>query len=195
MARRADTATELAQVQQLLNMASSRRPASAVPVARESTVAAPPSAVAAPVTAVPAAPGAGAPPAGDGGLKQSSFDELAFLHSVVEPKSDSGRPASAPAGSQAKEQPAAAPPPPPPPPAAAPPRPAVVETAAPASPAPAAQVDTAEVVPDAETPAVPSFLRDVPLEQVKTLKCAECGTMNFATEWYCERCGGELAAM
>jgi uncharacterized OB-fold protein len=36
---------------------------------------------------------------------------------------------------------------------------------------------------------------DVPLEQVKTLKCAECGTMNFATEWYCERCGGELAAM
>jgi hypothetical protein len=29
---------------------------------------------------------------------------------------------------------------------------------------------------------------------VKTLKCQECGTMNFPTEWYCERCGGELAA-
>jgi hypothetical protein len=43
--------------------------------------------------------------------------------------------------------------------------------------------------------AVPSFLRDVPTEQVKTLKCAECGTMNSPTEWYCERCGGELAAM
>ncbi len=31
-------------------------------------------------------------------------------------------------------------------------------------------------------------------EQVKTLRCTECGTMNFPTEWYCERCGGELAA-
>ncbi len=28
----------------------------------------------------------------------------------------------------------------------------------------------------------------------KSLKCHECGTMNFPTEWYCERCGGELAA-
>lgn len=31
--------------------------------------------------------------------------------------------------------------------------------------------------------------------QVKTLKCQECGTMNYPTEWYCERCGGELAAL
>ncbi|MEO7360948.1 MAG: Ran-binding zinc finger domain-containing protein, partial [Gemmatimonadaceae bacterium] len=30
-------------------------------------------------------------------------------------------------------------------------------------------------------------------EQAKTLRCTECGTMNFPTEWYCERCGGELA--
>lgn len=28
----------------------------------------------------------------------------------------------------------------------------------------------------------------------KTLRCTECGTMNLPTEWYCERCGGELAA-
>lgn len=28
----------------------------------------------------------------------------------------------------------------------------------------------------------------------KSLKCHDCGTMNFSTEWYCERCGGELAA-
>jgi hypothetical protein len=42
---------------------------------------------------------------------------------------------------------------------------------------------------------IPAFLKDVPTEQIKTLKCQECGTMNYPTEWYCERCGGELAAM
>lgn len=29
----------------------------------------------------------------------------------------------------------------------------------------------------------------------KTLKCGECGTMNLPTEWYCENCGAELAAL
>jgi hypothetical protein len=29
----------------------------------------------------------------------------------------------------------------------------------------------------------------------KTLKCPVCGTPNYPTEWYCERCGGELATM
>ncbi len=32
-------------------------------------------------------------------------------------------------------------------------------------------------------------------EQTKTLKCSECGAQNYPTEWYCERCGGELAAL
>lgn len=32
-------------------------------------------------------------------------------------------------------------------------------------------------------------------EPLKTLRCGECGTMNLPTEWYCERCGGELAAL
>jgi hypothetical protein len=37
---------------------------------------------------------------------------------------------------------------------------------------------------------------DAPLPKAdKTLKCAECSTMNFPTEWYCEHCGAELAAL
>ncbi|MBK8249107.1 MAG: hypothetical protein IPK85_17160 [Gemmatimonadetes bacterium] len=47
----------------------------------------------------------------------------------------------------------------------------------------------------AATASAMNFLKEAPAEQVKTLKCQECSTMNYATEWYCERCGGELAAM
>ncbi|HEV8264612.1 MAG TPA: hypothetical protein VGQ06_06650 [Gemmatimonadales bacterium] len=38
-------------------------------------------------------------------------------------------------------------------------------------------------------------LNDDDAEVSKTLKCRECGTMNLATEWYCENCGAELAAL
>jgi hypothetical protein len=38
-------------------------------------------------------------------------------------------------------------------------------------------------------------LPDLRTEQQKTLKCPECGAMNYPTEWYCERCGGELATL
>ena len=48
---------------------------------------------------------------------------------------------------------------------------------------------------ESEPKEVPSFLRDVPQEQSKTLRCGDCGSMNFPTEWYCERCGAELAGM
>lgn len=53
-----------------------------------------------------------------------------------------------------------------------------------------------------------TFLKSVALESpeapearparganAKTLKCVECGSMNRPTEWYCERCGAELAAL
>lgn len=29
----------------------------------------------------------------------------------------------------------------------------------------------------------------------KSLKCGECGGLNYPTEWYCERCGAELASL
>lgn len=43
--------------------------------------------------------------------------------------------------------------------------------------------------------ATPDAPMDADAEVEKTLKCRECGTMNLATEWYCEHCGAELAAM
>ncbi len=39
----------------------------------------------------------------------------------------------------------------------------------------------------------PAAIGDSRRDTDKTLKCPECGTMNYATEWYCERCGGELS--
>lgn len=41
----------------------------------------------------------------------------------------------------------------------------------------------------------PVVIKDKPAEGAKTLKCSECGTMNYPTEWYCERCGAELASL
>ncbi|GAC1515169.1 MAG: hypothetical protein NVS1B4_04760 [Gemmatimonadaceae bacterium] len=46
-----------------------------------------------------------------------------------------------------------------------------------------------------ETGSVPVFLRGVPREQQRTLKCQACGAFNFSTEWYCEKCGGEMAGV
>jgi hypothetical protein len=53
--------------------------------------------------------------------------------------------------------------------------------------------------PKAATPAAPG---EPPKDRAsgsasapKTLKCGECGTLNRPTEWYCERCGAELATL
>ena len=51
---------------------------------------------------------------------------------------------------------------------------------------------TAVATPTSVPRANPQDLRS---EQHKTLKCPECGAANYPTEWYCERCGGELATM
>jgi len=50
--------------------------------------------------------------------------------------------------------------------------------------------------PAAEAPPVmPGGDRPSQAATPKTLKCGECGTLNRPTEWYCERCGAELAAL
>src|SRR5260370_14494783 len=53
----------------------------------------------------------------------------------------------------------------------------------------------AQFQPDEPVNAVPVTPAHPDAEVAKTLKCKGCGTMNLATEWNCEKCGGELAAM
>ena len=108
-----------------------------------------------------------APPApGAAGKRGEGFDELQFLSSVVDSRGGRGGKTARPENTPA---PAHAPEP--------------VSAAAGSS------------TSGRLTGSVPAFLKDVPNEQVKTLKCQECATMNYPTEWYCERCGAELAAL
>lgn len=73
-------------------------------------------------------------------------------------------------------------------------------TATPPSPTPA--TNAKRRTPSGKDAQIASgFTKPVPTppegrpEVNKTLKCPECGTPNYPTEWYCERCGGELATM
>ena len=163
-------AGELARLQEILSAISEpsvgQQRASAAPATAAST---PPSA------AAPASRPLGAPTP----IESDTTEELAFLNSVVE----RGEPAKTPA-------------------AAAPAQPAapvhlsddipIVTSLEPAA-RPEPQVQPPQTL--RQTAGTPQFLKGLPNEQVKTLKCQECGTMNYPTEWYCERCGGELAAM
>ena len=141
-------------------------------------------AIGAPSAVSPVAPA----PAVEPPRERRPIDELAFLKSVVPD------PRLTPSLSH---QPV------PPPPQAEEAAPNEEEPAEPPTPAftgrraaPAEQRGGSGVAASTMTPStIPSILKDMPTEQVKTLRCQECGTMNYPTEWYCERCGGELAAM
>jgi hypothetical protein len=108
--------------------------------------------------------------------KPAMIDELAFLKSVTDDdKRGIASPGAGPAPtirrSGAQFQPVEP----------APARPSTISPA-PASPA------------SAPTPLAGTPTNGEP-EPVRTLKCRECGTMNLPTEWYCESCGAELAAL
>lgn len=60
-------------------------------------------------------------------------------------------------------------------------------------PEPPAPIPPPAPEPSSEPPAQPKPSSGS--SQAKTLKCGECGTLNRPTEWYCERCGAELAAL
>lgn len=86
-----------------------------------------------------------------------------------------------------------------PPPAPAPPLPSPPASLSPPGPPPAARPPPAPgpppVKPRAPSEAVFALAegeQDVS-EPAKTLRCAECGTLNRPTEWYCEKCGAELS--
>ena len=213
---RATVGAELGRVQEILAVAvrAPTPPAGEAPIVPIESLA--PEPAAAPVAAAPAvtppAPPAAAQPTAQSPQNRpeapAGFDELAFLNSVVDrpampaetvPRSEP----RAEARAEARASHDAAP------------RATMVDTMdvdAPAAPSPAPSRRNAAATPiltstpliakegqeanSTLTPgSIPAFLKDVPTEQIKTLKCQECGTMNYPTEWYCERCGGELAAM
>jgi hypothetical protein len=85
-------------------------------------------------------------------------------------------------------------------PAAAAPRPSAFPPAPPPAPAPPSRKKR-DTPSGKDSQISAGFSKPVPTppdsrpEVNKTLKCPECGTANYPTEWYCERCGGELATM
>lgn len=207
-AERASVGAELGRVQEILAVAV--RPATppagetpVVPIEALAPVAAPPE----PETPPPA------PAAPPRATAPSNFDELAFLQSVVDKPAPAPQPMAGPAdlpaspadsrtdGRQAQANGTAR---------APLMDPVEINDAATTQPQAARRnaaptpvlTSTPLVAKDGQDPSsaltpgsIPAFLKDVPTEQIKTLKCQECGTMNYPTEWYCERCGGELAAM
>ncbi len=137
-----------------------------------------------PPAALPPAPGTGTP------TRASRFDELAFLSSVVD--TPSGAMESGPKdrgdetarrdsfASRATEEPIMN----------------LSERRKTPLDALAVELEREQNTPLAANVSgnVPIVLRDK-LDGAKTLKCGECGAMNYPTEWYCERCGAELASL
>jgi hypothetical protein len=124
-----------------------------------------------------------ASPRASGGVRTPSFDEMAFLDAVVgEKPADETNPSPAPVSEPVYER--------------------IV------TPDESDAESLLEGLGGAKrADATPPLAANVPsntpialrtsgaIEQSKTLKCNECGAMNYPTEWYCERCGAELAAL
>ncbi|MEX2177113.1 MAG: zinc finger protein [Gemmatimonadaceae bacterium] len=126
--------------------------------------------------------------------KPSDVDELEFLKSVVgaTPSGSSEPPMAAKPAAPEPEEPKAAPPQPP----QLPPKPkaeSLVTQPKPQDKLVSQEESSAMNVTDSN----PIVLKSSGgggggVAQTKTLKCPECGAMNYPSEWYCERCGAEL---
>lgn len=159
------------------------RAAESTPVADDVGEAPPPAAQDASATeeAVAAAETNGADRApAEGG---SPFDELKFLESVAEaPAESAAAPAAAPAAAAR---------------AGLPLNPSLgihVQDGTPPSAVAGLHPSGATPMSANVTGAQPIVLRN-DAAPTKTLKCTDCGAMNYPTEWYCERCGAELASL
>jgi len=122
-----------------------------------------------PRPAPPPAPRSSPPPA-----QKASVDDLAFLRSITPPQGT--RPVSAPTPQ----------PPPPPAPRAAPAPEVSNFNAAPG---------LVHLPPDEDDEPAAAPAAAVPASREEGLVCGECGALNRPTEWYCEKCGAELAAL
>lgn len=108
-------------------------------------------------------------PSKEGGSGRGDLDELAFLKSVTDDDKDGPSPRRASGGV---------------------PRPAEAMTPS----TPSSKPSEATSHSGAHAAGVePGGSRGSAQNAARTLKCGECGTMNRPTEWYCERCGAELA--
>lgn len=133
----------------------------------------------------PADGGNGAPPRPASG----SFDELAFLSSIVGKSAEGAKPADGPLVERRNTEPLLR-------------APAGVAQEELSAESLLAGVENAKLA-TGEHPLAANIAGNAPIvlrptastEQAKTLKCNECGAMNYPTEWYCERCGAELAAL
>jgi len=127
---------------------------------------------------------------------QMGLDEMEFLRSLTgqggapkpEAKSEPAPRPEPPRAEPVREPPRAEPPrveapPPPPPPRSEPPRAPEPRRAPPPPPA--------AVVEDQKERRHPDTRESE--GGTKTLVCTECGTKNLPSEWYCEKCGAELA--
>ena len=123
--------------------------------------------------APPSRPAAKPPEARPPEKKHEPVDELAFLKSVTEDARGGGVSPRRASGAQYQ--------------------PADLSPEPPAAPPPSTQLPGRPPRVTAEVD--PVIVDDSTEEPVKTLRCKDCGTMNLPTEWYCENCGAELAAL
>lgn len=132
----------------------------------------------------------------DAPARPANFDELAFLNSVVDKDAPPEAPAYQPTAAAHVEPVARPAPPPSRNPFAQRAQDKIINNDGAAGP----QIESKRTAGKSGLAANvtgnnPIILRDKTGEGSKTLKCGECGAANYPTEWYCERCGAELASM
>ena len=130
--------------------------------------------------AEPAAPASPAP------RKSNGFDELAFLSSVVDTPAGTYEPAPTDMPDEKSRRDTFA---------MRSNEDSITNLGARSTPLDVASIEREGPPPTSGGRPTSAIGRDTSGEGVKSLKCGECGALNYPTEWYCERCGAELASL